>query len=66
MAVPSEKKKRTRLWRCGVGGGVLAAWQDRVRNVPLDLLHLCGGLQVLGEGGEALAATSQSRRLLGP
>lgn len=45
--------------------GVLAAWQDRVRNMPLDILHLCGVLQVLGEGGEALAATEQSRRLLG-
>lgn len=62
MAVPSEK--RTRCWRCGVG--VLAAWQDRIRNMPLDLLHLCGGFQVLREGGEALTAASQSRRLLGP
>lgn len=34
---------------------VLAARQDGVRNVPLDLLHLRGGLQVLREGGEALA-----------
>lgn len=43
---------------------VLAAWQDRIRNMPLDILHLCGVLQVLREGGEALAATEQSRRLL--
>ena len=41
----------------GGDGGVLAAWQDGVRDVPLDLLHLGGGLQVLREGGEALAAT---------
>lgn len=46
--------------------GVLAAWQHRVGDVPLDLLHLCGGLQVLGEGGEALAATQHSSRLLDP
>lgn len=50
MVVPS---KRTRL----VVGGPLAAGQDGVGDVPLDLLQLCGRLQVLGEGGEALAAT---------
>lgn len=53
MAVPS---KGPGFWVVLVIG-VLAAWQDRVRDMPLDLLHLCGGLQVLREGGEALAAT---------
>lgn len=52
MAVPS---KGPGFWV--VASGILAAWQDRVGDVPLDLLHLCGGLQVLREGGVALAAT---------
>lgn len=43
------------------GQRVLAAWQDGVRNVPLNLLPLCGGLQVVREGGETQAATQQSR-----
>lgn len=40
-----------------LGGGVLAAWQDGVRDVPLDLMNLRGGPQALREGGEALDAT---------
>lgn len=43
---------------------VLAARQDGVRDMPLDLLHFCGELQVLRERGEALGATQKSRRLL--
>lgn len=49
---------------CWVELAVLAARQHRVGRVPLDLLHLCGDLQVLGKGGEALGAAQQSRRLL--
>lgn len=37
----------------------LGSWQDRVRDVSLDLLHLCGGLQVFGERREALAAAEE-------
>lgn len=44
-----KKKKRKKV--------VLAAGQDRVGDGPLDLLRVCGVLQVLGEGGEALAPT---------
>lgn len=53
----------------GPGFGVVdwcsAAWQDGIRNMPLDILHLCWVLQVLREGGVALAVTEQSGRLLG-
>lgn len=45
--------------------GVLAARQEGVGHVPLEVLRLCRRLQVLGEGGEALAATKQSGRLAG-
>lgn len=43
--------------------GVLASRQDGVRKMPVDVMHLCGQLQVVGEGGEALAAAVQSGRL---
>lgn len=45
-------------------GFVLAPRQDGVRQVPLDLLQLCWQLQVLGEGGEPLAAAGQPEGLL--
>lgn len=51
---------------CRVSGSVialLASRQDRIRDMPLDLLHFCGDLQVLRERGEALGATQKSRRL---
>lgn len=45
------------------GDGVLASGQDRIREMPLDVLHLCDQLQMFGEGGEPLAAAVQSGRL---
>lgn len=53
------------LWEeAEVAAGPLAAGQDGVGDVPLDPLQLRGRLQVLGEGGEALAAAQQSGRVL--
>lgn len=43
--------------------GVLASRQDRIRKMPLDVVRLCGQPQVVGEGGEPLAAAVQSGRL---
>lgn len=43
--------------------GVLAPGQDGVRKMPVDVVHLCGQLQVVGERGEPLAAAVQSGRL---
>lgn len=43
--------------------GALASRQDGIRKVPLDIVRLCGQLQVVGEGGEPLAAAVQSGRL---
>lgn len=40
---------------------LLAARQHRVGRVPLEVLRLRRRLQVLGEGGEALAATERPR-----
>ncbi|PWA17636.1 hypothetical protein CCH79_00008111 [Gambusia affinis] len=39
--------------------------RNRVRDVSLDLLHLCGGLQVFGERGEALAAAEEPGGFVG-
>lgn len=48
-----------------LGQVVLGAWQDRVRDVSLDLLQLCGGLEVLGKGGEALASAEEYGTCMG-
>lgn len=45
-------------------GFLLAPRQDGVRQVPLDLPQLRWQLQVLGEGGEPLAAAGQPEGLL--
>lgn len=48
-----------------LGQVVLGAWQDRVRDVSLHLLQLCGGLEVLGKRGETLGSAEESGNHMG-
>lgn len=64
-AAPEQKTQQEKEWTDWRDkySSILAPRQDRIRKMPLDVLQLCGQLQVVGERGEPLAAAVHSGRL---